>query len=295
MIAPARTRLLLLALALPGLLPGGPLRAQEPGAQEQGAQEQGIGQLPPLARASVGMRVRAEVVLRGPRLAVRPLTRADEVVLRIVDVQLAGDSLRYRLELYGLTPGRHDLARYLVQEDGTPARGLPALPVEVLSVLPAGPAEPAELPARAPPRLGGYRLLLGLAIAAWVGGLLALALVGRGRRRGPALAAPPPPPPGAAELLRPLVEDALGGRIDVAGQARLEGLILEACRERLGLAGLPAREALQRLRRDPEAGPIVVALEEWLHAPPQGDVQARARAVLERVRGGLTAAPGRPA
>jgi hypothetical protein len=267
----------LLALALLAL--GGALRAEEPA---------------PLCRPSVGLRAQVEVVVPGPRLVVRPLGPADELVLRVVACDAAGaDAFRYRLELYGLTPGRHDLGRYLQRADGTAAAGLPALPVEVLSLLPPGPAEPAALPPRAPPRLGGYRLLLGVLGAAWVAGLVALWRAGRARR-APAAAAPPPPPPRAAELLRPLVEDALGGRLDVAGQARLEALILKACRDRLDLGALPAREALARLRRDPEAGPVVAALEQWLHAPPGPGGERAGRPALERVLGAL-AAPGRPA
>lgn len=248
--------------------------------------------LPPLCSPSVGLRAQVEVALPGPRLVARPLAGDDQVVLRVVSVAPAGpDRLRYQLELYGLRPGRHDLGRYLMREDGSPPLGIPPLPIEVLSVIPPGPAEPGQLAAQAAPRLGGYRLLMGLAVVLWGGGLLALMFVRRGPRAAPP-APPPAPPPRAAELLRPLVQDALGGRIDTRGQARLEALILETCRERLGLGELPAREAMTRLRADPEAGPIVAALELWLHAPPGPDGQERGRAALTRVLG---ATEGRPA
>lgn len=264
----ARTVALLLALGAAGSLS---VRAQDAG-------------LAPLARPSVGMRARLEgVLLPGPRLAPRPLTPEAPIVLRVLSCSPAeGGGFRYALEVYGLEPGRHDLTAWLQPEDPTAAAvALPPVPIEVLTVLPPGAAEPAALDPVPPPRLGGYRLLLGLAIAAWVAGLLGLLLSGRARRRAlRAQAAPPPPPPSAAELLRPLVRQALANQLDPSGQAALEALVLAACREQLGLRDLPAREVMARLRADPEAGPIVSALETFFHAPPE-----RARPALEAALG----------
>jgi hypothetical protein len=55
--------------------------------------------------------------------------------------------------------------------------------------------------------------------------------------------------------------------MDSAGQAQLERLIIGYWRERLPEIGaLPPAQAMIRLRSHPEASPLLLALEEWLHA-----------------------------
>lgn len=225
---------------------------------------------PPLARSTPGLRARIEgLVLPGTLLAPRPLTRDDVVIVRVIASTPAGEGFRYDLEVHALVPGRHDLRERLVRADGSALGELPPIPFEVTAIAPPGSTKPAELEGGAPPSLGGYQRLLGLLAAAWTVGLLALLLAGRRGKKDDGAAAPPPLPPGVRELLAPLVREALDAKLDARGHARLESLILAALRERLGLHGLTAKDAMTKVRQDPDAGPIVAALESWLHAPPE--------------------------
>ncbi|MCC6671189.1 MAG: hypothetical protein IT458_09010 [Planctomycetes bacterium] len=246
MNAAARAGLLALALAAPGL------------AQRLDQRE-----------ATVGMRARIDqLVLPGPELTAKPVTREAPIVLRVLATWPHGSEFRYDLEYYGLDPGRHDLARYLVRKDGTAATGLPEIAVEIRPVLPPGQVEPEELDAVAPPRVGGYRTLQILAGVVWVLGLLALLLVGRRRRAAAAALAARPLT--LADRLRPLVEAAAAGRADAGPQAELERLLLAYWRRRLELQELSAAKAIAQLRAHAEAGALLRRLEEWLHRPPEG-------------------------
>jgi hypothetical protein len=73
--------------------------------------------------------------------------------------------------------------------------------------------------------------------------------------------------PTLAERIHPLLADASAGRLDAAGRATLERLILGHWRERLpDIADLSPTEAMVKLRHHPEASPLVLALERWLHS-----------------------------
>jgi hypothetical protein len=86
---------------------------------------------------TVGMRGKIEqVVLPGSELVAKPVAAEAPLVLRVLATFPHGTDSRYDLEYCGLVPGKHDLARYLVRKDGTPASGLPALEVEVRPLLP---------------------------------------------------------------------------------------------------------------------------------------------------------------
>jgi hypothetical protein len=77
-----------------------------------------------------------------------------------------------------------------------------------------------------------------------------------------------------AQRLRPLVERARRGELAPAERAELERTLLAYWRRRLDLGG-NAAEAMATLRRHEQAGPLIEALERWLHRPSSGaDVDA---------------------
>lgn len=241
-----RALLLLVLLALPAL-----------------AQEQRLPDAAPQAPLPIGITGRfTDVVLPGPELEVAPVDSTTPVVIRITAVQPHGTAgFRYDLEVYGLEAGRHDLTRWLRPRDGSLARALPPLALEVDGAAPPG-ALPADLRPGALPRVGGYRRALVAAGLAWGAGLVALVLVGRRRARATAaVAAPPTPRARLARLLAALRPD------DAATQAEVERLIIDAWRERLGLHGLAPQDAMARLRAHPDAGAALARLEGWLHRP----------------------------
>jgi hypothetical protein len=221
-----RTLLLLLALAV----------AQSAGAQVADAAE--------LKRPTVGMTGRLyDVVLPGTELEAIPGDVASKMIVRVVEVRPHGTANRYQIEFLGLEPGRYDLRSLLRRKDGTATADLPELPVDVVAVRPADKVEPNELAPGAAPRLGGYRTLLWTSGGLWLLGLLAILFVGRKKRQ---VAAGAVRPPTLAERLRPMVEDAIAGRLQPERRA----------------------EPIVALRRDPEGGSLLRQLELWLHAPP---------------------------
>jgi hypothetical protein len=208
---------------------------------------------------------RLSVVLPGPALEANPLdSRKAPLVLRILSVEQTADGRRYDLEYTGMVPGRFDLRDFLRRADGSPARGLPPLPVSIQSILPPGQELPSPLEPPATPRLGGYWLAVTVVGVLWgVGLLFILRAVWRGRRRRVARAGPE----ALSDWLRPLIEAAQAGRADPGRLAQLERSLIAYWRRQLGLEDRPPADALLELRRHAEAGPLLGQLESWLHSP----------------------------
>lgn len=221
-----------------------------------------------LPETTVGMTGTLEgVVLPGSELEVAPLTdRKGKVVVRVVRVYPHGTAFRYDLEYFGLEPGTHDLREYLKRKDGSPVGELPPLQVQVSPVLPAGQILPNKLEVESGPRLGGYRYLVIGAVLLWVLGLVAVVASFFLPRRRKTLAADERPV-SLAERLRPLVEGALAGKLSHAELANLERALLAYWRKRLRLERAEPGEAVEALRKHPEAGPLLGQLEAWLHRP----------------------------
>ena len=170
-------------------------------------------------QATVGMRAYIEQLpLEGSELVPAPTTTKTPVIVRVVKTWPHGQHLRYDLEWVGFEAGRFDLAKFLVRKDGTELIGLPAVDVEVLSVLPANAFEPSELAPKDAVRLDGYSTLQIVVGVLWGIGLLAILFVGRKRA---VKAAPPVAKPTLADRLRPLVEEVASGKADNAKKAEL--------------------------------------------------------------------------
>ena len=222
----------------------------------------------PLAETTVGMAgVLGGVVLPGTELEAKRLEdRRSPIVLRVVRVYPHGSMFRYDLEYFGLEPGTYDLRDYLRRKDGTPVGALPPLAVKVNPVLPPGQIEPNRLEIESGPRVGGYRVLVIVAVCAWVlvlGAVIASFFFPRRR----AATATSDRPVSLAERLRPLVEGAIAGRLSREQLANLERALLAYWRKRLGLEAAEPGVAIEAMRGHPEAGPLLAQLEAWLHRP----------------------------
>jgi hypothetical protein len=205
------------------------------------------------------------LVLPGSELEAKPVTdRKTPVVLRIIRVWPHGTAHRYDLEYVGLEPGAFDLRDYLVRKDGSSTADLPAIPVTINSVLPPGQVLPNDLPLQGTPRPGGYRLVLISAGVSWLLGLVLILVLFRPRSPR---ASPLTRPRTIADRLRPLIEDALAGRGNPVLLADLERTLIAFWVRKLGLQDLEPAEALVELRQHPDAGPLLVQLETWLHKP----------------------------
>ncbi|WP_182864951.1 hypothetical protein [Stieleria mannarensis] len=220
----------------------------------------------PAQTTPVGMAATIEQhVFPGGELIAKPMQdRHQPFVLRIAASYKHGTDHRYDFEFYGLEPGMYNLADYLVRADGSQA-DLPALNVLVESTLPPGQITPQALAPTPLGRLGGYRRLIALATVLWCVGLAVLLAVGRNKRQ----------PPGVAEFttvsladrLRPLVEAARNGTLAPADRATLERALISYWGRKLNLDHLPPAELMATLRGHQQAGPLMLALEQWLHRP----------------------------
>lgn len=215
---------------------------------------------------SVGFAERIkDVYIPGLPVEVKPLTdRKTPVIVRIVRSEPVDKGYRYELEYIGLEPGTFDLRPYLHRADRADIDKLPELRVTIESVLAPGHVLPNDLKAKATPRPGGYSLLLIAGGVVWAMGLFAILFLWRGRRKQAANAKAPR---SLADHLRPLVEAALAGRAQTTQLADLERSLIRFWTRKLGLAKERPVEALGILRKDPQAGPLLVQLETWLHRP----------------------------
>ena len=221
----------------------------------------------PAQDVSVGVMARMEsVILPGPELEPKPIdSRKTPVVVRFTAVYPHGSDFRYDLEWYGLDPGSYDLKDFLQRKDGKPATGLPALPVKVTSIRPPGQVEPNALVIDPGPRLGGYGTAVVAVAVAWTLGLVAiLASFVFPRRR---VAVAEAKPVSLADKLSPLVEGAMSGKLSTSELAALERSLMAYWRKKLRLDATEPTVAMDRLRADADAGPLLTQLETWLHRP----------------------------
>jgi hypothetical protein len=223
---------------------------------------------PPRSKSTVGMPAKLEqVVLPGPELEAKPIDdRRAPLVVRIAAVYPHGSAFRYDIVYYALEPGRYDLRDALRRRDGAPLDGVPSLPVLVEPVLPPGQIEPHRPPLGGSPWLGGYRWLAIGGGAAWIAGLLAIAMAGRRKRATAHLGAARPLT--LADRLRPLVDAAMAGTLGQGQKAELERLLIGYWRKRLGLERAEPARVMAVLREHDEAGPLLRRLADWLHRPP---------------------------
>ncbi|MBK7876940.1 MAG: hypothetical protein IPJ77_14545 [Planctomycetes bacterium] len=222
--------------------------------------------------STVGLPARVEqVVLPAPELQAAPVDPKSPVLLRVTGTWPHGTDFRYDLEFQGFEPGEYDLARWLVRKDGGELQALPAIPVVVRAVLPAERMKPNPRTEGTGVALGGYRVLAIVVGVAWVAGVVVLLLWIRPRRT--ASTAVLARPRTLAERLRPLVERARANKLSRTERAELELVLYRYWKRRLGLEDTDPARALAELRSHAEAGPLLRALEDWLHRPdPEREV-----------------------
>ncbi len=197
------------------------------------------------------------------QLKPRP-NREPPLVLRLLETKPAADGLRYDLEIYGLEPGTYNVADYLEPLDPANPPRFPEIPLTITTALPPGLPKPTELVSTPPNRVGGYLVIALLLAVLWITILLVLLFAKRSRHA--ARSSINAPPPTIAERLHQLLTAASAGTLDTAQKASLERLILGHWKQKLpDLKDLPPAEALTRLRHHPQAAPLLLQLEHWLH------------------------------
>jgi hypothetical protein len=101
-------------------------------------------------------------------------------------------------------------------------------------------------------------------LAAWIGVLAALALVGRRRNRQEARR---PQQQTFADLLRERLTLASRNELRPEQYAELERMLVVLWRRKLGLDDVALGEAIRQIRDHAEAGPLMLQLEQWMHSP----------------------------
>jgi len=232
---------------------------------------------------TVGMEGQLEVILPEAGLTPRVPERRAPLLLRIAYTRPHGTLTLYDLRYVGRVPRTFDLRDYLVTTNGIPATNLAALAVSIAGVLPNphnGWLE--EEAARAPSLFGGYRTVAVIVIVLWVAAFFVILRVGR-KPKAVEIVTPVEHPPTFAERIRPLVERAAAGKISGDEKASLERMLITHWQRRLGLHEANGTELISRLREHGEAGPLLRALEEWLHRPP-GNSTVQVETVLAPYR-----------
>jgi hypothetical protein len=211
-----------------------------------------------------------QLVIPGPLVRPRPWVRGQPVVVRIVAEYPHGDAHRYDFEYTLLEAGRFDLRDYLQREDSSPMDGVPPLPVEATTVLPAGQILPNDVPPGPLPGWGGYRAVMITGGVLWGCVLLYLLVPRRKRTVVDELQA-------ATKSLETRLHEAIqaaeAGTLSPAERAELERMVLAHWRQRLGLTHLPAAEALSAVRQHEQARNALNLLEQWLHHPQERTIE----------------------
>ena len=207
-----------------------------------------------------------ERYLPGPLLDVVPRRdREPSLVVRILETKPAKDGFRYNFEIQGLDPGTHNLGGYLREASAESGHSDHEVPIIITTGIPEGLPLPSELSPKPVPGIGGYRTLIKVLIVVWIVGLALL--INSLRKKKPSLASEVLRT-SLAERLKPLVEKASREALSTNDQAHLERLLVGHWRERLPeVSDLGPVETLRYLRQHPEASPLILQLERWLHAP----------------------------
>lgn len=208
-----------------------------------------------------------DLYIPGSKVEVIPRKNNESsLVIRILEIKPAADGFRYDLEAYALDPGTHNLSDFLRYADTkAPIENLDATfqvtTIHPLDSLPK-PSDPKPVP---PKKLGGYKTLIIVLGIIWLLILLAIIFYRKKKLTNSSTQAPPPT---LHEKLQALVTSASEGNLTDTERAKLELLILGHWKQKLPEIGnLPPAKALVQLRSHPEASPLILKLEEWLHAP----------------------------
>jgi hypothetical protein len=222
-----------------------------------------------------------------PKLRARADQSANSPILVRVSPGAAG---RQHIEFIGAVAGDFDLRNYVERDDAQPLSDLGPIPVTVISNLPADAG--VDLYGSDGSWLNWrvhYRELMWTAAGLWLaipGAALAVRALRRPRAAAPS--PPSPPPPTIADQLRAALELAAERPLTVEESGQLELLVLRFLGADRAEQGADLAAVLREVRADEATGPLVLAIERWLHAKCVGgdgdSARARAAEALEALR-----------
>lgn len=235
------------------------------------AQDAVQGQVEIKADTSVGIEASYLLPWKGPELFAKPVNDRAVLLVRIADVKEDPEQVGtkvYDIRYIADMPGRYDLRKFLFDIDEKEVTELPSMPVVVTEVLPEKhDGALADLENMGLPEMGGYRKILYVLIGVWLIPIV-LMFVRHYIRTRPEPIVPEPPAPTLADQLRPFIQNAQQGKLSPSQQAKLELLLIACWKQRLNIKSDSQWEVVQKLKAHEDAGSILRALEQWLHAPP---------------------------
>ena len=209
-----------------------------------------------------------QIVLPGSLLTHEKVDPSEaDLVVRVIRSFPHGDSFRYDISYYGMESGEYDLSKYLVREDGSTTDDLPAIPVQVKSIIKSGQIKPNDLDIGMFGRVGGYFRMVVLGAFIWVAVLLAMIFLAREKKE--AAVEQVSKKLSLADRLRPSIEAAISGNLPAEKHAELERMLFAFWQKRLKLTETEPSAAINQIRNNEESGPLIKQVEQWLHSPAQ--------------------------
>ncbi|MEW4452036.1 hypothetical protein AB1L30_05060 [Bremerella sp. JC817] len=206
-----------------------------------------------------------DVEIPGPLLETRPIENSmTPVVVRVLAAKRADQGFRYDFEYYALEPGQHNLIDYLTPAEGEPLAEPSELWVQVTSELTENQSLSLQgILFRATSWFRTYTVLFWMAVIGWIAGLVWILRVGK-KKEAPAVAPQQIQTPWARlqeKIGHKPIEELTGSE-----KAEIERLVYTIW-YRLKGSDQSASEAFVALKQDPDAGPMLLKLEQWLHVP----------------------------
>ena len=237
-------------------------------------------QAEPVAKAERGITGTYTFEYIGPALRAKVQRDADSPL--IVRLQHSPESTQYEARFIGNISGQYDLREWLEHVDGSAFDFTSPMLVEIISTLPKDPrSDLFDVDGFQPTFSGGYRWGLALVVLAWLA--VPITVIARRLLAQPQEieVAPVAPPISLADQLKPLIEAASRGELSTSEKARFELLLVHYWRETADLPELDMARSIQQLRAHPQAGPIIAAVEQWLHSGAVVEQQSSVQQVLQ--------------
>lgn len=233
-----------------------------------------------VAKAERGITGTYSFEYAGPVL--RAKVQRDTDAPLIVRLQHSPTSTQYEVRFIGNISGQYDLREWLEHADGSAIELASPIPIEIVSTLPNDPrSDLFDVDSFQPNFSGGYRWGLALAVLAWSAvpiTVIARRLLARPKEIE---VTPVSPPMSLADQLKPLIEAASRGELSTSDKARFELLLVHYWRETAILPELDMARSIQQLRSHPQAGPIIAAVEQWLHSGSATEQRPTVQQVLQ--------------
>lgn len=174
----------------------------------------------------------------------------------------------YTARFIGAVEGDYDLRTLIRHRNGAMPADLTPLDVRIVSNLPDGfETDLYDAADMRPAIASGYWRTATILGILWISVPLVVIIRRLMRPKPQQETVAEAPRPSLADQLRPLVTAAAARELTLAEQARLELLLLHYWRERIAADAPDVAAAIMIIRRHPEAGELLEAVESWLHKP----------------------------